>query len=385
MKQLYQTFLFVILSVSSNCLFAQTLNPIITAFPSLRIPSSSRGLAMGDCGVASAEDNQQLNYNAAKTAFTQYYHRFSINYSPWLAAIASDTRVMNINYVANLSTGASIGFSLNYLRLGNQQTRDNNGTLLAQYTSNEYNVGTSIGILLTKNASIGVGLHALFSQPGQVYDPVTYTAMPKQIVSACADVSFYQKIPVAVIGKLEIGGAISNFGPKISLDGSGEKAFLPTNLSVGIAYTQPNADKTNQFTIALDANKLMVPTPPIYGTSGNIIAGKDPNRSILNALFSSFSDAPGGFNEELREIRLNAGAEFAFEKAFFLRSGISLENKTKGNRKFIGFGVGYKGFFNDQEWGIDFHYLVPFGSVGAISPFQNSWGFGLKFGIGSLE
>jgi hypothetical protein len=90
-------------------------------------------------------------------------------------------------------------------------------------------------------------------------------------------------------------------------------------------------------------------------------------------------------HEELQEIRLNAGTEFAFDKSFFLRAGVSLENKLKGNRRFFGFGAGYKGIIADQSWGLDFHYLVPFGNIAAVSPFQNVFGFGLHFSIGSFD
>lgn len=182
-----------------------------------------------------------------------------------------------------------------------------------------------------------------------------------------------------------MGASITNLGPKVNLQGNDKKTFLPTNLSVGISYTNYQTETGNQFTIAVDANKLLVPTSPVYDNSGNITAGKDPNPSVLNALFSSFSDAPKGFKEELREIRINTGAEFVFDRKFCLRGGLSLENKTKGNRKFAALGVGYKGIINDQSLGMDMHYLIPFGTITAVSPFQNNWGFTIKFSMGYFE
>lgn len=364
---------------------AQSPNPIITAFPSLRIPSSSRGLAMGDCGTAGATSNDQLYYNAAKIAFTQYFHQVGISYTPWLAAISNDSRFMNLSYIANVSTTSALGISLNYLRLGNVQTRNNNGALVTQFNANEWNILTSYALQLSENASIAVGLRFIANQPAQVYDPVNFTAMPKSIFSASADLSYYHKFSIGEEHKLEIGMAISNLGPKVRIDVSQTKTFLPTNLSLGASYSQPISSSTTDFTFELNVNKLLAPTQPEYDNSGNVISGKDPNRSILNALFSSFADAPGGFKEELREIRLNAGAEIAFQKQFFLRAGISLESKLKGNRKFLGAGVGYRGIVNDQSWGFYFHWLTPFGIDAAISPFQNSWGFNLSLNMRSFE
>jgi hypothetical protein len=379
-----------VMAIFCTTIKAQTqtpnLNPIITAFPSLRIPPSSRSLSMGDVGLASASGNDALYYNAAKTSFTQNFHQVGIGFTPWLASISNDTRFMYLNYLANTGSNSAFGLALNYLRLGNVQTRDYNGALINQSTSSEFSLLTSFAIALSEHSSLGVGLRFLSNRPGQSLDPTGNASIPKSIISASADISYYQKI---IMGseeqKLEIGAALTNLGPKVSIDGTSIKNFLATNLGIGISYTHPNADNTSQFTIALDANKLLVPTPPETDNNANIIAGKDPNRSILNALFSSFSDAPEGFKEELREIRVNAGAEFAYDKSFFLRAGLSLENKTKGNRKFVGLGVGYKGVINDQSYVIDFHYLIPFGTVTAISPFQNSWGFSLQFNIKNFE
>ena len=86
---------------------------------------------MGDCGIASATDNQQLFYNAAKTAFMQNFHQLSVSYTPWAAAISNDTRFMNVNYSANTSNTSAFGISLSYLRLGEISTRDNNGAQIA--------------------------------------------------------------------------------------------------------------------------------------------------------------------------------------------------------------------------------------------------------------
>lgn len=365
--------------------FSQDPNPIITAFPSLRIANSSRGLAMGDCGIASATDNQQLFYNPAKTAFTQNFHQLGISYTPWLAAISNDSRFMNVNYLANTSNSSAFGISLGYLRLGDMSTRDNNGAVIAQFKSSEFTILGSYALQLSSNASFAVGLRFLASQPGQSYDPVNFTSSQKSIFTASADISYYKRLNMGEGNTLEVGAAVTNIGPKVTMQGGDQKTFLPTNLGIGVSYRSDNTNTNSQFTLALDANKLLVPTPPVYDASGNITAGKDPNRSVLNALFSSFSDAPGGFPEELREVTINAGAEFAFDKQFFLRGGLSLENKLKGNRKFAALGVGYKTTINDQSWGLDFHYLIPMSTLTAVSPFQNSWGFTLKFSIGNFE
>lgn len=376
----------LVFNILSCSIHAQLLNPIVTAFPSLRVPASSRGLAMGDAGVASATGNAQLYYNIARTAFSQNFHKMGAGFTPWLASISNDTRFLYANYLANTGERSAMGFALNYFRLGNLQTRDNNGALIAQSTSSEFSCLTSFGIALSENSSIGVGLRLLSSRPGGSSEAGGNATIPKSVLSFSGDVSYYQKIQFGNENqKVEIGASLTNLGPKISTGESNSKIFLPTNFGLGVAYTHPISESAGSFTIALDANKLLVPTPPELDNTGAIVLGKSADRSVLNALFSSFGDAPGGFKEELQEIRVNAGAEFAYEKTFFLRCGLSLESKTKGNRKFVGLGAGYQGFIDDQSFSLDFHYLVPVGSVSAISPFQNSWGFSIAISIGKFE
>lgn len=366
--------------------YSQKINPIITAFPSLRIAPSSRGFAMGDAGIAAASGNEALYYNASRTAFTQNFHQVGIGFTPWLSTISNDTRFLYANYLANTGSSSALGFALNYLRTGNVQTRDNNGALIAETTASEFSLLTSFAIQLSDRSAIGGGLRFLSYRGGIVPDPTGTLSAAKSILSVSADLSYSQMILLSSEGqRIEIGAVITNLGPKISVNGSDYKIFLPTNLGIGIAYVHPLVDDVGSITLALDANKLLVPTPPEHDISGNIVRGKDANRSVLKALFSSFNDAPGGFKEELREIRLNAGIEFAYDKTFFLRCGLSFENKTKGNRKFIGLGVGYKGAIDNQSYGIDFHYLVPFGAVAAISPFQNIWGFSVQVNIGNFQ
>src|SRR3546814_4658650 len=104
------------------------------------------------------------------------------------------------------------------------------------------------------------------------------------------------------------------------------------NLRAGIGYSF-YADPENRLTLLMDVNKLLVPTPPRYGTNGEILDGKDPDRSVVSSFFGSFTDAPGGFREEIREFSLAAGMEYSYFNQFFFRAGYFYENPQKGNRQ----------------------------------------------------
>ena len=110
----------------------------------------------------------------------------------------------------------------------------------------------------------------------------------------------------------------------------------------------------------------MVPSPPIYEIDNNgnyiidpltnqakILKGKNPNRSVLSGMFSSFNDAPDGFSEEVKEITISSGLEYSYRDVFFFRGGYFLENMDKGGRKFLTLGLGIK--YNNL--GVDFSYL----------------------------
>jgi hypothetical protein len=137
-------------------------------------------------------------------------------------------------------------------------------------------------------------------------------------------------------------------------------------------------DSYNSILFALDLNKLLVPTHPIYSLSrpDSIIVGKDPNVSVPAAIFRSFYDAPGGFKEELREITYSTGVEYWYNDIFALRGGYFHEHETKGNRKYFTAGAGFK--FN--SFILDFSYLMP---IVQNHPLARTLRFSLTFDIGS--
>ncbi len=303
--------------------------PVINTFPSLTIGTHARGWGMGNSGIAAATENQQLGYNIAKTAFALNFHQASVTYMPWMRSISNDSRLLHADYLSSIGNTSALGFAISYLDLGNVTIRDDNGATLGLYKSNDFNIGTSYALQLGTNASLGVTMKFLGSR--------YYSTTVQNQFSFCGDVSYYQFMNVGDGAKIEWGAVVSNLGPSINLPSSG---------AIGIAYTSHSQDG-NQFSFSLDATRLL--------------------------------------KDEWKGLRINAGAEYGFDETFFLRGGIALENKLKGNRKYFSIGAGYKGFISDQSWGLDIHYLVPFGVVAAVSPFQNAFGLTLNLNVGSFQ
>ena len=190
-------------------------------------------------------------------------------------------------------------------------------------------------------------------------------------------------------GKFAFGANVSNIGSKISYTENLDKNFIPINLKLGPAFTF-NFDDHNALTFLVEVNKLLVPTPPIYArdslgrptvdNAGNyeIVKGKDPNRSVVSGMLGSFSDAPGGFEEEMKEFNYGLGLEYWYDKQFAIRGGFFYEHPHKGNRKFFTIGAGFK----MNVFGLDFSYLVP---LEQKHPLENTLRFTLTFNFEAFK
>jgi hypothetical protein len=157
-------------------------------------------------------------------------------------------------------------------------------------------------------------------------------------------------------------------------------------------------DDYNAFTFLLDANKLMVPTPPVRVDAtnqpdfpdkqiGEVGAGKENKVPIVTGMLQSFSDAPGVLKadgtrsvlkEELREIILCGGVEYSYNNIFAIRTGYFHEHATKGNRRYFTLGAGIK--FN--VFTLDLAYLIP---TQQRNPLENTLRFTLQFDFGSFQ
>ncbi|MBD3748987.1 MAG: type IX secretion system outer membrane channel protein PorV [Sphingobacteriales bacterium] len=329
-------------------------NAITTAVPFLLITPDARSGSMGDVGVAVEPDVNATYWNPAKLAFLKDQYGFSFNYSPWLQKLVPDINLAYINGFYRIDDRNVIGGSLRYFSLGQIQLVDANQTSLGTYSPNELSVDGSFSRTFGDNFSLGTALRFIYSNlsSGQFFDG----QQTKAGTALAADISGYYKEDKDIFGKsatLAFGLDISNIGTKMSYADGGPKYFLPTNMRLGGASTF-HLDDFNDFTFALDLNKLLVPTPPIYDTNGRIVAGKDPNRSVPAGIFGSFSDAPGGFQEELQEVSIATGLEYWYNHQFAVRTGYFYENPNKGNRQYLTLGLGLH--YNIVD--IDFSYLV---------------------------
>ncbi|TCC96331.1 type IX secretion system outer membrane channel protein PorV [Pedobacter hiemivivus] len=351
-------------------------NNIITGVPFLLITPDARSGSMGDVGVAVQPDGNAMAINPSKLAFLDKKYGFAISYSPWLKSLVPD---VNLTYVSGFykpNEKTTIGGSLRYFNLGEIQLTDVNQQDLGIYTPSELAADITYARQLDATFSLGTSLRYIYSNLTSGQFSAGQQVSPGRAVAV--DVSAFFKKPTIFLGTDAIVSAglnISNIGTKLSYSDKGNSYFLPTNLKIGGASTFL-IDDYNQFTFALDFNKLLVPTQPIYDANGKIIAGEDPDRSVPAGIFGSFNDAPGGFKEEIREINIAAGMEYWYNQQFALRTGYFYESPTKGNRRYFTLGAGLKyNVFN-----IDIAYLV---ANVQKSPLANTLRFSMLFNFGA--
>ncbi|MCM1517341.1 MAG: type IX secretion system outer membrane channel protein PorV [Pseudoflavonifractor sp.] len=364
-------------------------NPIQTGVNSLNIAPDARGASMGDLGAATDPDANSQYWNPSKYAFAYSTAALSLSYTPWLRKLVNDIYLANLSGYWKIGGGdnQAISMSLRYFSLGEVNTSSIEGTAMQSLNPYELSVDLGYSRKLSEKFSMGVVFRYIYSDLGF---STSYAGDQTTGASAfSADISgYFTTFPI--IGRNECqwswGWNISNIGSKISYNNGEDPAFLPTNLRLGTAFTFPLADYHN-MTLALDLNKLLVPVRPRESDYSDDPEGqaeylealeKWENTSSISGIFKSFSDAPGGFKEELREITMSIGAEYSYNQQFFVRAGYFYENEYKGNRQYFAFGAG----FSLNVVRLDASYML---ATAQTSPLDQTLRFTLTFDMDGLK
>ena len=357
-------------------------NVISTAVPFMIIAPDARSAGMGDLGVSTSPDVYSMHWNPAKYAFIEDDLSIGLAYSPWLRKLVPD---MNIAYLAvskRMSSKSAIAGSLKYFSLGEINFRGPANEDMGTYSPNEFAVDLCYSRKLGDYLSAAVAGRFIYSHLTQ-----GVTNYSRAAWSVAADIGVYYQKPVyfgGIDGDFSWGVAITNMGSKMSYTNANSRTdFVPTNLRLGPSL-KINIDEFNSIALAVDVNKLLVPTPPIYDSTGtNIIKGKDPNVSMIQGMIQSFYDAPDGFSEELKEFTWSVGVEYWYNKVFAVRAGYFHESKMKGNRKYLTFGAGLR--YN--VFALDVSYLVPMNnsSTSGTNPLEGTLRFNLAFNINKWD
>jgi hypothetical protein len=374
-----KTLMIFLLGFYTNTEIFSQLNPIQTVVPFLTIAPDSRAGAMGDAGVATSADVYSMHWNPAKFAFIDGESGLGISYAPWLRNLVPDINIAYLAGFKRLDSRQVLSASLLYSSLGRVSLTDEFGTQVRDINPNEFSIDAAYSRLFNDNLSGGIAFRFIYSNlTSGSYAGGSET---KPGISFAADISSYYHKNITLLSKaaeLAFGLNFSNIGSKMSYSDAQIADFIPMNMKIGTSTTL-NLDTYNKITATIDLNKLLVPTPPIRDiTTGEIIAGKDPNVGVPVAIFQSFYDAPGGFKEEMHEITYSYGLEYWYNNQFAIRGGYFHENETKGNRKYFTTGAG----FRLKVFTLDFSYLMP---LAQNHPLARTLRFSLSFDFNALR
>ena len=331
-------------------------NIISTAVSFLDIAPESRGGAMGNTGVAISPDVNSQHWNPAKYAFIDKESGVALSYTPWLRKLVNDINLYYMTGFLRLDDMQTISASIRYFSLGDITFMSEDAQPQGNASPNEFAIDAAYSRVLSDHFSGSVAFRYIRSDLQMNFSNSSGSETYQAGNSFAADLAFYYQNEIDLGGNdanLSAGINISNIGSKISYDGNIEQ-FIPTNLRLGTAL-KTKLDEYNELTVALDLNKLLVPTPDYQEVEENNSVFQSDNVSVISGIFQSFSDAPGGMEEELQEINVSGGAEYLYNKQFAVRAGYFHEHENKGNRKYFTAGVGLK--FNMLS--IDASYIIP--------------------------
>ncbi len=320
-----------------------TNHVITTAVPFLGITPDSRAAGMGDVGAATSADANSAYWNPGKLTFIDKGYGASLSYTPWLAKIVNDMKLLYLSGFYKINREQTVAASLKFFDMGDINLRDANNQDQGRYNPSEWAFDVTYSRMLTEHFGLGGTLRYIRSNLTGALQVNGVNAQAGE--SVAVDIgAFYTKQFTSRNASLNLGATINNIGSKMTYTSEATKDFIPTNLRIGGVY-KTQLDISNSLSFALDFNKLMVPSPG----PGN------KSKSLLEGIFGSFSDAKGGFAEELREITISSGLEYWYKDVFAGRLGYFFEAEDKGNRKYFTAGLGMR--YNDL--GFDVAYMVP--------------------------
>ena len=379
-NKIYTTIVFLLFTITVKAQDTKSqFNPIEHAVVSQTIAPDARAAGMGDVGAATDPDVNSQYWNPAKYPFCISRAGIALNYTPWLRQLVNDISLAYVAGYYRIGDYSAISGSLRYFSLGEVMTSmEENAMTVKPY---EMSIDVAYSLMLSEKFSLAAAIRWLYSDLR--YD---YSEDSSPASAFAADLALYYNNYIN-IGQREcqlgLGMNISNVGSKITYFGDDRSNFLPANLRIGASLMVP-INEYNRFTIAADANKLLVPTVPKQNEGESkedyeqrVIEEYNDVGSIAG-IFKSFGDAPGGFKEELQEIQWSVGAEYTYHDQFTLRAGYHHQSENKGNLKYFTVGGG----FRMSVFSLDVGYVI---ATAKSNPLDQTLRFTLAFDMDGIK
>jgi hypothetical protein len=305
---------------------AMATNPVLSGFNHLLRPADARFLATGTTLIRSDLNSGSLFISPVQR-FGAEQRVFGLNFIPTVVAGQSNS-MMGTAYGASSAGNGVLSGGFRYYQAGSVVVRDNEGNELGTVTPYVVDMSVNYSMNLSERLTMGVGLRYLYSDLFQGQDNSA------KLSTVNVDFAALYKLNE----KSDLLVQLSELGPKMNTS-NGAAGFAPTRFRIGYLSSFKLANKGFDWSIQLE--KVLAPTAPILGSDGTVISGKPLPNGFLAPLVTSWNDAPGGFAEEVTEVRPSVGIAYKVSETLAVRSGYSYQSIQKGSLHYVGLGLSY--------------------------------------------
>lgn len=296
--------------------------------PALRVEPDPVATGRGFTGVAQANQARAVFWNPAGLA-GQEGLQLGFSRFRWVPSLDDE---LTYNYM--MARYGNIGGHVTFLNLGSQPFVDSQENISGNFASYELSVGVSMGqIIIPDKLSLGFGVRFVSSRlvPSgqQVGGNETKTGNTGAVdIGALYSPGSYRLGSVPV--ELSIGGAITNFGGRVSYSSSDHKDALPTLLRLGVSQKLLLDDQqVNTVTVNVELSKLLVRSDS---------TGAEPPLKSLFSSWGSYEYYNGQSTETVglgKQLMVGLGAEYWYAGLLAIRGGYYREGRSNGGREFI--------------------------------------------------
>jgi hypothetical protein len=257
----------------------------------LSFPIGARYNALGEAGTALAQDATAMWWNPGGMAFLPQRPEkrdVHIMQSSLAEGLAEDIGLYWGGYAAPMGSHGALGFSFNYLDMGDQQATDENGDPKGLFTSYMFSFGATYGVRVSRTMGVGIGVKYFrdkLADDSVLQDPQGGGSGD----SFGVDLGMLWKVPSI---RSNIGVAISNLGPDIKHVDADQSDPMPRKISFGIAGSLYHSEFMGLLAVA----DYLV---PLY----------------------KWKDNDYGFGLETSQEEYGAGVEWNYLRSLFVRFG----------------------------------------------------------------
>ncbi len=364
-----------LLLITLSAVAVLNANPKIgqSAIITLQFPYGAREAAMGECGVALADDQSCMFYNPAGLGvISESMNKGAAGhfFEPLLPAL----KLSDVWHLAapmlvwqdNRHYFGGVGVSVNYLNFGRNDITNQNGVVEGQYNADEVVVGLSYGDDL---------LHDLHNGSSFAYG-ASFKYARSKLTNDNSQIGRTYAIDAALLGVtsfgLRMGGGLYNMGPAVSYgSGNGSQSNpIPFTVRIGIAWKYP---------LVIEGMDLLK-----VACEGNLdreIVRQNPDSKPDNFIRAIYDDVIHDTSEtrddEIKKITRHLGAELTVMNTGSFRFGYMIDPAGDRYETHWGFGVSV---FNHISF--DYAYIISPDD----RPRNGQWSIGLNiFNITELR